>query len=364
MYMTGHETRMMGVPKPKIIGETNEQLITPEALLAGTAKQNIETIVDICSLTDDFDGWLYWQVINAYKHNICTTNRNIDAGELLHKECYICSSRYTWNEQALPANDMYGLNYSKIPMRFKDNSIGNSNHTRLKKPIAEYIHNNGWFYTTSCGVNDAAGALINHVPDKEHEKEINDNFTRKLFIQWFNRYVIKYYFDKDKQTIELPHKETPTLFMRLAFMRSFLTDTIENLLRENGWSYEWVNQNSVTIKPRKTVEKDTDDVKLYSPKNMPNFVHQAEQELLKDFTVWFNQEVQKAYLAKYNHERRLYDTIVVTNEHVNINLKKVPAKFTEFTHDGTTLKPIIMQYLLDNDWQYEVTTNKCLQLNL
>lgn len=53
-----------------------------------------------------------------------------------------------------------------------------------------------------------------------------------------------------------------------------------------------------------------------------------------------------------------------TNDHININLEQVPDKFTELTHDGTALKPSIMQYLLDNDWQYEVTAKKCLQLNL
>ena len=155
--------------------------------------------------------------------------------------------------------------------------------------------------------------------------------------------------------------------MHLAFMHTFLTDTVEKLLCENGWSCELSNSNSVTIKPSRTVKMDADSVKLYSPKNMPDFVRQAEQnkaKLLKDFTLWFNQEVKDVYLARYNHKQCIHDTIIVTNDHININLEQVPDKFTEPTHDGTALKPSIMQYLLDNDWQYEVTAKKCLQLNL
>lgn len=371
-----------GVREPKIIGNTNEQLLTPEDLLSGNAKEKLRDSCPTYSLTKDFDAWLYHSVINAYTHNICSTNNNLTVEEQLSKECLIYTTRDSLTVPPDLTKEIYALNYTKIPERFIDNKQPNhrwlgsscrnkwSGYWRLKKEIVNYIQKNNWVYGTNPGIKDYSSTIISPVCNSQ----FNEQFIRKLFTQWFNRYVIDSHFDKDNQTIELPYKETPILFMHLAFMHTFLTDTIEKLLCENGWSCEWSNSNSVTIKPSRTVEKDTDSVKLYSPKNMPDFVRQTEQEkakerentkLLKDFTLWFNQEVKDAYLARYKkHKQCIHDTIIVTNNHININLEQVPDKFTELTHDGTALKPSIMQYLLDNDWQYEVTAKKCLQLNL
>lgn len=367
-----------GIRKPKIIGATDEQLLTPEDLLSGNAKEKLRDNCSTYSLTSDFDTWLYYSVINAYTNSSCSTNDNLTTKEKLRKECLIYTNRSSLTERPDPASELYVLNSKKVPERFMDTKQPNnhwlvssgrntwSGYWRLKKEITNYIAENDCIHGVNPGIEDKSSILISYsytAPNSQFSEQI----IKKLFTQWFNRYVIDSHFDKSNQTIELPHKETPILFMRLAFMHSFLTDTVENLLCENGWSCKWDNQNAVTIKPTRTIEKDTDSVKLYSPKNIPNFVRQTEQDkakLLKDFTLWFNQEVKKAYLAKYNHKRCFYDTIIVTNDHININLEQVPDKFTEYTHDGTALKPSIMQYLLDNDWQYEVTAKKCLQLNL
>lgn len=367
---------------PKIIGDTNEQLLTPEDLLSGNAKEKLMDIYPEYSLTNNFDAWLYDSVINAYTHNICSTNDNLTAEEQLREKCLICTTRNSFTEQPDPASELYILNSKKVPEHFMDSKqhsnrwFGSSRsntwsgYWRLKKEIVNYIQKNNWTYGTNPGIKDHSSTIISPICNSQ----FNEQFIRKLFTQWFNRYVIDSHFDKDNQTIELSYKETPILFMHLAFMHTFLTDTIEKLLCENGWSCGMSNSNSVTIKPSITVEKDTDSVKLYSPKNMPDFVRQTEQDkvkerentkLLKDFTLWFNQEVKDAYLARYKkHKQCIHDTIIVTNDHININLEQVPDKFTELTHDGTALKPSIMQYLLDNDWEYEVTAKKCLQLNL
>lgn len=365
-------TTCLSVPEPKIIGETNEQLITPEALLAGTAKQNIEKIVALCSLTDDFDGWLYWQVLNAYTHNICTSNKDIDVGELLRKECYICNPSHIWNEKPVPINDMYGLNYSKLPLRFKDNKFNkfnDFNNTRLDKPIVKYIQNNGWFYSTTYGVNDTAGAIIDYVYDKGHEEEFNDRFIKKLFTQWFNRYVLKNHSGKnnDDITIEIPHKEIPSLFLRLTSVKSIFADTIADLLYKHGWSYDGCEPNKVAIMPYRIAEENTDNVKLYSPKNMPDFAYKAKTKakLLKDFTLWFNQELKGAYLDKSNGEQCADKPIVVNENSISINCKAVPKEFTITRwDDSVTLKSSVLKYLLDNDWNLSAITDNYWELNL
>lgn len=374
-YTDYHISMISGIFEPKIIGDTNEQLLTPEDLLSGNAEQKLIDTYPKNSLTNSFDEWLFYNVINAYTHNICSTNDNLTAEEKLMEKCLICTTRDTFTEQPDPASELYILNSKKIPEHFMDSKQHNnhwfgssrrntwSGYWSLKKEIVDYIQKNNWTYGTNPGIKDHSSTIISPICSSQ----FNEQFIRKLFIQWFNRYVINNHFYKYNQTIEIPRKETPILFMHLAFMHTFLTDTVEKFLCENGWSCEWSNSNSVTIKPSRTVEKDIDSVKLYSPKNMPDFVRQTEQDkakLLKDFTLWFNQEVKDAYLARYNHKQCLHDTIIVTNDHININLEQVPDKFTELTHDGTALKPSIMQYLLDNDWQYEVTAKKCLQLNL
>lgn len=380
--MSCHIPTISGMFKPKIIGDTNEQLLTPEDLLSGNAKEKLMDIYPEYSLTNEFDAWLYDSVINAYTHNICSTNDNLTAGEQLGTECCIYTHRTKQTEQPNPADEMYVLNYKKIPEHLLDSEQPNhhwigssykhiwSGYLKLKKEIVDYINENDWIYSSSTGIGETSDALISPRCTAESNYQFNERFIKKLFTQWFNRYVINNHFCKYNQTIEIPFDKIPSLFIHIRLYRC-LPDTVENLLYENGWNYEWHGLQKVIIKANKMTDKD--NVKLYSPKNMPDFARRAEQEkakerenakLLKDFTLWFNQEVKDAYLARYNHKQCIHDTIIVTNDHININLEQVPDKFTELTHDGTALKPSIMQYLLDNDWQYEVTAKKCLQLNL
>ena len=376
--MSCHIPTISGMFNPKIIGNTNEQLLTPEDLLSGNAKEKLRDIYPEYSLTNDFDAWLYDSVINAYTHNICSTNDKLTTGEMLREKCLIYTTRDSLTVPPDLTKEMYALNYTKIPEHFMDSKQHNnrwfgssrrntwSGYWRLKKEIVNYIQKNNWIYGTNPGIKDNSSAIISPICDSQ----FNERFIKKLFTQWFNRYVINNHFCKYNQTIEIPFDKIPSLFIHIRLYRC-LPDTVENLLYENGWNYEWYGLQKVTIKANKMTDKD--NVKLYSPKNMPDFAQLAEQEkakkrenakLLKDFTLWFNQEVKDAYLARYNHKQCIHDTIIVTNDHININLEQVPDKFTELTHDGTALKPSIMQYLLDNDWQYEVTAKKCLQLNL
>lgn len=367
-----HISMISGMYEPKIIGDTNEQLLTPEDLLSGNAKEKLRDIYPEYSLTNEFDAWLYDSVINAYTHNICSTNDNLTVEEKLRKKCLIYTTRDSLTVPPDLTKEVYALNYTKIPEHFIDSKQPNhhwlgssrrntwSGYWRLKKEIVNYIQKNNWTYGTNPGSKDNSSAIISPICSSQ----FNERFIKKLFTQWFNRYVIDSHFDEDNQTIEIPFDKIPSLFIHIRLYRC-LPDTVENLLYENGWNYEWHGLQIVIIKANKMTDKD--NVKLYSPKNMPDFARRAEQDkakLLKDFTLWFNQEVKDAYLARYNHKQCIHDTIIVTNDHININLEQVPDKFTELTHDGTALKPSIMQYLLDNDWQYEVTAKKCLQLNL